>query len=187
MKFRAPPNHQLFTISLNYPSQCIILFWWNASYSGTILTNNMWNCNEKHWYLKRRNFIIPRCTACQPSVRILHRLFQPSSVILQFKCNTHNNDNSKLKTCNLLQHLKLSSTWSQRSCIGRKMIDLSNYSKPSPNCWHISHTQKALILFKIWNSKNLKIQKMFQNCSKFSRFLTTYKWVIIYMMYEEKL
>lgn len=132
MNFKAPPNHQLFTISPNYHSQCLILFWWNASYSGTILTNNIWNCHEKYWYLKRRKSIIPSCKACQPSVWILHRLFQPSSVILQFKCNTHNKDNSKSKTCNLLQHLKLLSTWSQRSCIGRKMTNLSNYPKPPP-------------------------------------------------------
>lgn len=76
-------------------------------------------------YLKRRNSIIPRSKACQPSVRILH-----NSVILQFKCNTHNKDNSKSKTCNLLQHLK----YLISKIMYRKKNDrLSNYSKPPPN------------------------------------------------------
>jgi hypothetical protein len=53
-----------------------------------------------------------------------------------------------------------------------------------------SHTQKTLILLKMWNSKTLKIQRMFQNCfriSKIQKSFATYKWVIIYMVYEEKL
>jgi hypothetical protein len=47
-----------------------------------------------------------------------------------------------------------------------------------------------IIGFKMWNLKTLKIQKMFQNCFKFSELqksFTTYKWVIMYMMYEGKL
>jgi len=47
-----------------------------------------------------------------------------------------------------------------------------------------SYFQKCGIL------KLKKIQKMFQNCfriSKLQQSFTTYKWVIIYMMYEEKL
>ncbi len=42
----------------------------------------------------------------------------------------------------------------------------------------------------MWNFKTLKIQKMFQNCytiSKLQKSFTTYKSVIMYMMYEEKL
>jgi len=42
----------------------------------------------------------------------------------------------------------------------------------------------------MWNSKTLKIQRMFQNCFKISKFqksFTTYERVIIYMMYEKKL
>ncbi len=42
----------------------------------------------------------------------------------------------------------------------------------------------------MWNSKILKIQRMFQICFKISKLqgsFTTYKWVIIYMMYEKKL
>jgi hypothetical protein len=38
--------------------------------------------------------------------------------------------------------------------------------------------------------KTLKIQKMFQNCFKISKLqesFTTHKWVIMYMIYEEKL
>ncbi len=41
----------------------------------------------------------------------------------------------------------------------------------------------------MWNSKTLKIQRMFQNCFRISNFqesFTTYKWVIMYMMYNEK-
>jgi hypothetical protein len=56
---------------------------------------------------------------------------------------------------------------------------------------HISHTQKTLILLKMWNPKTLKIQRMFQKyCFRISELqesFTTYKWVIMYMMYEEKL
>jgi len=55
---------------------------------------------------------------------------------------------------------------------------------------HINHTQKTLIHLKMWNSKTLKIQRMFQNCFKILEFqesFTTYKWVIMYMMYEKKL
>jgi hypothetical protein len=40
----------------------------------------------------------------------------------------------------------------------------------------------------MWNSKTLKIQRMFQNCFKISEFqesFTTYKWVIMYMMYKK--
>jgi len=40
----------------------------------------------------------------------------------------------------------------------------------------------------MWNFKTLKIQKMFQNCFKILKlqeFLTTFKWVIMYMMYEK--
>jgi hypothetical protein len=39
----------------------------------------------------------------------------------------------------------------------------------------------------MWNFKTLKIQGMFQNCfkiSKLQKFFTTYKWVIMYMIYE---
>ncbi len=42
----------------------------------------------------------------------------------------------------------------------------------------------------MWNSKTLKIQKMFQKCfkiSKLQKFFTTYKWVIIHIMHEKKL
>ncbi len=42
----------------------------------------------------------------------------------------------------------------------------------------------------MWNSKTLKIQMMFQSffrISKLQESFTTYKWVIMYMMYEEKL
>jgi hypothetical protein len=42
----------------------------------------------------------------------------------------------------------------------------------------------------MWNFKTLKIQKMFQNYFRILEFqasFTTYKWVIMYMMYEEKL
>ncbi len=42
----------------------------------------------------------------------------------------------------------------------------------------------------MWNFKPLKIQKIFYNCFKFSKlqkFFTTYKWVIMSMMYDEKL
>jgi hypothetical protein len=52
---------------------------------------------------------------------------------------------------------------------------------------HISHIQKAFILFKMWNSKTLKIQRTFQNYFRISELqesFTTYKWVIMYMMYE---
>jgi len=38
------------------------------------------------------------------------------------------------------------------------------------------------------NSKTLKIQRMFQNCfriSKLQKYFTTYKWVIMYMIYEK--
>jgi hypothetical protein len=48
---------------------------------------------------------------------------------------------------------------------------------------------KNIHTFKMWNSKTLKIQEMFQNCFKISKLqesFTTYKWVIMYMMYEEK-
>jgi hypothetical protein len=54
---------------------------------------------------------------------------------------------------------------------------------------HINHTQKTFIFLKMWNSKILKIQIMFQSCFKISNFqkcFTTHKWVIMYMMYEEK-
>ncbi len=47
-----------------------------------------------------------------------------------------------------------------------------------------------MILLKMWNSKTLKIQRMFQNCFKISelqRSFTKYKWVILYMIYEDKL
>ncbi len=47
------------------------------------------------------------------------------------------------------------------------------------------HTKKNFILFKMWNSKTLKIQRMFQNCFKISKLqesFTTYKWVRMYMM-----
>jgi len=40
----------------------------------------------------------------------------------------------------------------------------------------------------MWNFKTLKIQKMFQNCLtilKLQESFTTYKWVIMYMMYEK--
>jgi hypothetical protein len=40
------------------------------------------------------------------------------------------------------------------------------------------------------NSKTLKIQKIFQNYFRileFQKSFTTYKWVIMYMIYEEKL
>jgi hypothetical protein len=40
------------------------------------------------------------------------------------------------------------------------------------------------------NSKILKIQGLFQNCFKILELeesFTTYKWIIMYMMYEEKL
>ncbi len=43
---------------------------------------------------------------------------------------------------------------------------------------NISHVQKAFILLKTWNSKTLKIQRMFQNCFKIPKFqkpFTTYK------------
>jgi hypothetical protein len=52
---------------------------------------------------------------------------------------------------------------------------------------HISNIQKTLILLKTWNSKTFKIQRMFQNYLKISELqesFTTYKWVILYMMYE---
>ncbi len=42
----------------------------------------------------------------------------------------------------------------------------------------------------MWNSKTLKIQTMFQNCFtilELQESFTTYKWVIMYMMYEKKL
>ncbi len=42
----------------------------------------------------------------------------------------------------------------------------------------------------MWNSKILKIQRMFQNYFKIleiQKFFTTCKWVIMYMMYEKKL
>ncbi len=54
----------------------------------------------------------------------------------------------------------------------------------------MNHTQKTFIILKMWNFKTLKIQKMFQNCFKLLKIqnvFTTYKWVIMYMMYEEKL
>jgi hypothetical protein len=38
----------------------------------------------------------------------------------------------------------------------------------------------------MWNFKTLKIKRMFHNCFKISKFqksFTTYKWVIMYMMY----
>jgi len=40
----------------------------------------------------------------------------------------------------------------------------------------------------MWNYKTFKIQIMFQNCFKISKLqesFTTYKWVIMYMMYEK--
>ncbi len=49
----------------------------------------------------------------------------------------------------------------------------------------MNHTQKTLILLKMWNFKTLKIQRMFQNCFKILKFqksFTMYKWVIMYMM-----
>jgi hypothetical protein len=41
----------------------------------------------------------------------------------------------------------------------------------------------------MWNSKTLKIQRMFQNYFKISELqksFTTYKWVMMYMMHKEK-
>jgi hypothetical protein len=46
--------------------------------------------------------------------------------------------------------------------------------------------EKKLILKKMWNSKTLKIQRIFKNYFKISNLqksFTTYKWVIMYMMY----
>jgi hypothetical protein len=40
----------------------------------------------------------------------------------------------------------------------------------------------------MWNSKTLKIQKLFQNCFKILKFqesFTIYTWVIMYMMFEK--
>jgi hypothetical protein len=40
----------------------------------------------------------------------------------------------------------------------------------------------------MWSSKTLKIQRMFQICFKnleLQESFTTYKWVIMYMMYEK--
>ncbi len=40
----------------------------------------------------------------------------------------------------------------------------------------------------MWNSKTLKIQRIFQNCfriSELQKSFTTQKWVIIYMIYEK--
>ncbi len=40
----------------------------------------------------------------------------------------------------------------------------------------------------MWNSKTLKIQRMFQNCFrilKIQKSFATYKWVIMYMIYEK--
>jgi hypothetical protein len=41
----------------------------------------------------------------------------------------------------------------------------------------------------MWDPKTLKIQIMFQNylVSELQESFTTYKWVIMYMMYEKKL
>jgi hypothetical protein len=55
---------------------------------------------------------------------------------------------------------------------------------------HINHTKKTFVFFLMWSSKTLKIQRMFQDCFKISKLqesFTTYKWVIMYMMYEEKI
>ncbi len=49
-----------------------------------------------------------------------------------------------------------------------------------------NHTQKIVIILKMWNFKTLKIKRMFHNCFKISKLqesFTTYKWVMIYMMY----
>jgi hypothetical protein len=49
---------------------------------------------------------------------------------------------------------------------------------------------KIIHIFKMWNFKTLKIQRMFQNCLEFLELqesFTTSKWVIMYMMYEKKL
>ncbi len=46
--------------------------------------------------------------------------------------------------------------------------------------------KKTFIFLKMWNSKTLKIQWMFQNCFKISKLqesFTTYKWVTMYMIY----
>jgi hypothetical protein len=55
---------------------------------------------------------------------------------------------------------------------------------------NILATLKRIHIFRMWNSKTLKIQRMFQNCfriSKLQESFTTYKWVIMYIMYEKKL
>jgi hypothetical protein len=52
---------------------------------------------------------------------------------------------------------------------------------------NILATLKRHSLLKMWNSKTLKIQRMFQNCFRIlelQKFFIAYKWVI---MYEEKL
>jgi hypothetical protein len=51
----------------------------------------------------------------------------------------------------------------------------------------ITHQQHSKNI-QMWNFKTLKIQKMFQNCLtilKLQESFTTYKWVIMYMMYEK--
>jgi hypothetical protein len=53
---------------------------------------------------------------------------------------------------------------------------------------NILATLKKHILLKMWNYKTLTIQRMFQNCfriSKLQESFTTYKWAIMYMMYEK--
>ncbi len=53
------------------------------------------------------------------------------------------------------------------------------------------HTKKRTHTFKMWNSKTLKNQRMFQYFFKMflelKKSLTTYKWVIMYKIYEKKL
>jgi hypothetical protein len=71
-----------------------------------------------------------------------------------------------------------------------------DYQKDSYNKWIFIEKNKkfnyhqSLILLKMWNSKVLKIQRMFQNYFRILEFqesFTTYKWVIMYMIYEENL
>ncbi len=55
---------------------------------------------------------------------------------------------------------------------------------------HVNHTEKTLILKKMWNSKILQVQWMFQHyfkISKLQKSFTMYKFVIMYMIYCYKL
>jgi hypothetical protein len=54
-------------------------------------------------------------------------------------------------------------------------------------CYLITHIQKTLTIWKLWNLKNFKVKNLLNKNLKFQESFTTYKWGVMYMTSKAKL